>query len=63
MFGLLAYPAIGIYKSLSSTMSPVGRAILMARVSHDEWMASQLKTSQDETHLVVQAFALKANAK
>lgn len=56
MFGLLAYPAMGIYKSIGSALSPTQREILAARVSHDEYFAARTQIAQHEIHMVVDTF-------
>lgn len=48
MFGLFAYPALGIYQSLvKGKMSKAQHAILQARIAQDAYM-SELKTPSDE---------------
>lgn len=56
MLGLIAYPAMGAYKSVSSIMSPVQKQVLAARVGYDEWVASQEGVRQNEVDAVVNGF-------
>jgi hypothetical protein len=56
MFGLLAYPAMGIYRSIGAAMSPLRKQVLAARLAHDEWMAGRVALRQDEVDAVLAGF-------
>ena len=56
MFGLLAYPAMGIYKSLGALLSPLQKQVLKARLEHDEWLAGKNEVSQAEFDGVLKGY-------
>lgn len=59
MFGLLAYPALGIYKSIVASLSKTEKKVLEARLAHDEYFARIDPTSDQEIASVLSAFGIK----
>jgi len=56
MFGLLAYPALGIYKSIVGSMSVTQKAVLEARLAHDIYVTKADPISDQEAAVVVNSF-------
>lgn len=56
MFGLIAYPAMGIYQSLYAALSPIQREILAARLALDEYMSKVVPVTPEEVRDVTQQF-------
>lgn len=56
MFGLFAYPAYGIYKSLSNAMSKTQKEILKARLEHDAYFSKTVSIDKEEVDHVIHAF-------
>lgn len=49
MFGIFAYPALGIYKSITSGhMSSAQRSVLAARLAHDMYFARVEPVAEEE---------------
>jgi sterol 3beta-glucosyltransferase len=62
MFGLVAYPAIGLYKSMNSgKLSPTGAQILQARKMLSVYVNEQKGVREDEARRVQLIFESKAN--
>jgi hypothetical protein len=58
MFGLFAYPALGIYQSIVGASSSVAQAaILQARVAHDAFMNDMHQPSAADEAEVLRKFA------
>lgn len=56
MFGLLAYPALGIYKSIVGSMSSTQKTVLEARLAHDVYFAKVDPISDEEASVVLNSF-------
>lgn len=56
MFGLLAYPALGIYKSIVGSLSKTEKKVLEARLAHDEYFARVDPISEQEIASVLSSF-------
>ncbi|KAF5671692.1 glycosyltransferase family 1 [Fusarium heterosporum] len=59
MFGLLAYPALGIYKSIVGSLSKTDKKVLEARLAHDEYFAKVDPISEQEIASVLNSFGAK----
>jgi len=56
MFGLVAYPALGIYKSIvAGHMTQTERNILTARLAHDTYFAKLVPVDEEESEQVLYA--------
>lgn len=53
MFGLLAYPALGIYKSLVGSLSKTEKQIMEARLAHDAYFANLEPITDQEMNSVL----------
>lgn len=61
MFGLMAYPAMGLYKSMNSgKLSPTDAQILQARQMLSVYMNEQKGVQEDEAGRVQSIFESKA---
>lgn len=56
MFGLLAYPMLGIYKSIAGSMSLTQKTVLDARLAHDMYFAKVDPISDEEASTVLNSF-------
>nr|RBQ92249.1 hypothetical protein FVER53263_11746 [Fusarium verticillioides] len=56
MFGLLAYPALGIYKSIVGSLSKTEKKVLEARLAHDEYFAKMDPIGEQEIQVVLSSF-------
>lgn len=59
MFGLLAYPAMGIYKSLVGSLSTTEKQIMEARLGHDAYFANLEPITDREMNLVLSQWKAK----
>lgn len=59
MFGLVAYPALGIYKSIVGSMSESQKAVLEARLAYDMYCAKVDPISDTDTAVVLNSFESK----
>ncbi|KAM0413203.1 hypothetical protein ACHAPD_008290 [Fusarium lateritium] len=56
MFGLFAYPALGIYKSIVGSLSKTEKKVLEARLEHDEYFAKIDPMSEQDIASVLSSF-------
>lgn len=59
MFGLLAYPALGIYKSIVGSLSKTEKKVLEARLAHDEYFAKIDPIRDQEIEVVLRSLGVE----
>ncbi|PNP73834.1 hypothetical protein FNYG_12793 [Fusarium nygamai] len=59
MFGLLAYPALGIYKSIVGSLSKTEKKVLESRLGHDEYFTNIDPISDQEIEVVLRSFGVE----
>jgi hypothetical protein len=59
MFGLLAYPALGIYKSIVGSFSKTEKKVLEARLAHDEYFAKIGRIRDQEIQVVLRSLGVE----
>lgn len=59
MFGLLAYPALGIYKSIIGSLSKTQKEVREARLAHGEYFARVEPIGDQEISRVLSAFGIR----
>jgi sterol 3beta-glucosyltransferase len=59
MFGLLAYPALGIYRSIVGSLSKTEKMVLEARLAHDDYFSRADPISDQEIASVLSSFGIK----
>ncbi|KAI7760048.1 hypothetical protein ACKAV7_010760 [Fusarium commune] len=58
-FGLLAYPALGIYNSIVGSLSKTEKNGLKSRLAHDEYFAKIDPITEQEIELVLSSFGVE----
>ncbi|KAF5597576.1 glycosyltransferase family 1 [Fusarium subglutinans] len=58
MFGLLAYPALGIYKSIVGSLSKTEKKVLEARLAHDKYFAKIDPIEDQDIQVVLSSFGV-----